>query len=180
MSKHRIKLSTPALKTRAQMEECVGQLRDLVIERNRLQLDAEAAHKAVDDKFGPPLAAYGKQIEERYELIRAWAEANPSEFGGRKSLEVTHGQLGWRTGQPTLKTLTGWTWDRVLEKLKSLPGLSHYLRVKEEVNKQAILNDREGMGPDALRNLGVRVVQDEVFYVEPRLDEPTNAQVSAA
>lgn len=178
MSKARIKLTAPALRSRAEMEAMVGKIRELTIERNQKVLAREEAKKSIDDEHGPAIEKLNRELEEKTELCRCWAEANPSEFGERKSLDITHGLLGWRTGQPTLKTLSGWTWDRVLDNLQKDPVLKFYIREKPEVNRQQILADRETLGPDGLRNLGVKVVQEESFFVEPRLEELENRQVA--
>jgi phage host-nuclease inhibitor protein Gam len=69
-----------------------------------------------------------------------------------------------------LKTLPGWTFDRVLQTLKTAGALD-YIRVKEEVHKQNLLSDRESIGPERLREIGLRVVQEETFFVEPKLTE---------
>ena len=73
---------------------------------------------------------------------------------------------------PTLKTITGFTWDRVLEKIRV--AYVEFVRTKEEVNKQAILDQRDILGPDKLRQMGVRVVQEEPFFIEPKIEEPEN------
>ncbi len=49
--------------------------------------------------------------------------------------------------------------------------VSALVLVKEEVNKQSLLGDREQVGPDKLRLFGMRVTQSEDFYVEPKLTE---------
>jgi phage host-nuclease inhibitor protein Gam len=126
------------------------------------------------------LAEIDQRIKEKSTTVQSWAEANPSEFGALKSLDVTHAVIGWRTGQPTLKTLAGWTWDRVLEKL-NLVAASTYIRLKEEVNKAAILADRESLGAEKLRGMGMRVVQDESFFIEPKITETeSTVRVEAA
>ena len=172
----RIKLTHPAIKSRAQMEIVMAEVRGHTLERNRLQLASETRKKEIDDECGPKISALGKVIEERVELLRSWSEANPSEFAGLKSMQTPQGALGWRIGNPTLKTLAGFTWDRVLEKLQSLPKFAGYIAEKFTVNKQALLVDREQIPADELRAVGVRVVQDELFFVEPNIEEITNRQ----
>ena len=103
------------------------------------------------------------------EHARVWSEANPQEFGAVRSIETVHGTLGWRMGGPSLRTLPGWTWDQVKENLKAVSAMG-YIRVKEEVNKQNLLADRETISAEKLRELGVRVVQEESFFVEPKLN----------
>ena len=180
MVNKRIKLSRPAIKTRAEMEIILAEVRGHTLERNRLQLVSETRKKMVDDECGAQITVLVQIIEERVELLRGWAEANPAEFAGLKSLETPQGSLGWRIGNATLKTLSGFTWDRVLERLQALPKFAGYIRQKLEVNKQAILVDREQIPPEELRSVGVKIVQEELFFVEPNIEEIENRQTSSA
>jgi phage host-nuclease inhibitor protein Gam len=180
MATNRIKLTRPAIKSRAEMEIVLAEVRGHTLERNRLQLVSETRKKMVDDECGAQITVLVKIIEERVELLRGWAEANPAEFHGLKSLETPQGSLGWRVGNFTLKTLAGFTWDRVLEKFQSLPKFAGYVRQKFEVNKQAVLVDREQIPPEELRAAGLRVVQEELFFVEPNIEEIENRQTSSA
>lgn len=177
MKKNRIKFkqTATALKTRDEAELALNDICLTTITRNRAMLAMDAEITAVRERYEATINECNKFLEEKTELIRAWAENNPSEFKG-KSADFVHATIGWRIGQPTLKTLAGWTWDRVLEKLKSLPNLLHYVRTKEEVNKQAIISDREGIGSELLRLMGVKVVQEESFFVDPKLSDLDNKQ----
>jgi phage host-nuclease inhibitor protein Gam len=67
---------------------------------------------------------------------------------------------------PTLKTLKGWTWALVLERIGAL-RLTQYIRTKSEPDKEKLLADREKLG-DRLTEVGVQVVQAETFFVDPK------------
>lgn len=175
--KNRIKLTAPALKSRAQAEDTLRQVAEITLQRNQAQIDMDREITAIRERYEEAIGDANKSLEEKTELLRSWSESNPSEFNGLKSLELVHGLIGWRTGQPTLKTLSGWTWDRVLEKLKTLLR-TDYIRTKEEVNKQAIIADRETLTPQGLRDIGVRVVQDEGFFIEPKLEKLETKQAA--
>jgi len=170
MSK-RIKTTAPTLKTREEMEALVGDIA-------RLKTFQQQTTAMMDQRITEVRAEYEQQLSDAerdlapmVEAVRQWAEANPEAFGKHKSLDLLHGVIGWRVGMPTLKTLSGWTWDRVLEKLKSTyPGLT-FIRTKEEVDKASILAQRETLLDGDLRQMGVRVVQEETFFIEPKLTE---------
>src|SRR5262249_41068458 len=115
------------------------------------------------------LGGLDEQIAARVELAREWAEANLAAFGGGRSLELAQARIGFRTGQPQLKTLSGWTWQRGLGKAKALRSAGEFVGTKEEVNKQRILLEREEIGTEKLRELGVKVAQEEAFFVEPKM-----------
>lgn len=173
MSKNRIKLPTTIL-TRARAEEILGEIATLTIERRAQQNELDRELTFAREKYEEPLSALVKQIEEKTALLESWASANPGEFPKqRKSIELLHGTIGFRTGTPKLKTLAKWTWDRVLEKLKQLgKPVADFIRTKEEVNKEAIITavTTGTMLVGEERQWGCAVVQDEAFFVEPKLE----------
>jgi phage host-nuclease inhibitor protein Gam len=131
-----------------------------------LELEINAARA----KYEPQITAYCHEINDDFEACQRWAEANPSAFVPRKSLDLMHGVLGFRTGQPRLKLLSGTTWNRVLE-LLALNRLTDFIRQKQEPDKERILAERETLTDELLKRIGVKVVQDETFYIEPKREE---------
>lgn len=180
MSKKRLKVVAPVLKSRAEAEEALGQIRALTIQRNTAQCAREEELKKLDELFKEEIDTANAEIEALAEQLRVWSEANPGEFGTRRSVEWTHGTLGWRTGNPTLKTLPGFTWDRVLEKLLGNPLFAGFVRTKQEVDKATILAQREAIGAGDLKAMGVKVVQEEPFFVEPKIEDAPENRVKEA
>lgn len=179
MSK-RIKSTGPVIRSRAEADGMLGKIRAQVITRNELANLREAEIQKVDEQYRDDLTRLDRNIEEMTEQLRGWAEANPSEFAGAKSVAMTHGVIGWRIGNPTLKTLAGWSWDRMLEKLKSAATYAGFVRTKQEVDKASILAMRDSLLDGDLREMGVKVVQDEAFFVDPKIEETENRQVVPA
>lgn len=178
MSKNRIKVPALVIRSRAEMEQLAGQIVELKIKQQQFTAEMDDRINSVRAQFAAQLALLDDNMETAMEAARAWAEANPVEFNGAKSLELTQAVMGYRTGQPQLKTLSGWTWDRVLEKLKSLgAGAAQFVRTKAEIDKQGLLASRETLGPGMLREIGVRVVQEETFFVEPKLTQVEKREV---
>lgn len=115
-----------------------------------------------------------KQTELRnkaFDTLQAFAMENREDlFAKRKSMDTVHGSLGFRTCTPSLKPLKGFTWPSVLNMLKEF--LPEYVRVKEEPAKDKLLADREV--PEVqqlLSKVGLKVDQDETFFVEPKKEE---------
>ncbi|MFO1458247.1 MAG: host-nuclease inhibitor Gam family protein [Verrucomicrobiota bacterium] len=177
MSKHRIKHIAPAISTRTEAEQTLGAIRDLTIHRNQLLLKQEAEIKAVQDKYADSLQIIEKQLERNTELLSGWAEGNPSEFGKSKSLDMTHGKLGWRTGMPKLVKKSKATWDALVETVCDLLG-SDYIRIKKEVNREAIVDARATIPPERLQKCGLSIVQEETFFVDPNLEEIENRRTT--
>ena len=175
---NRVKIKITAPATREAMESLVGDIAALKLEEQRLKNEMDAQLQVVRENYEGRLADNNDQLAARMPHALAWAEAHAEEFGGKKSLELLHGVIGWRTNPPSLKPLKGWTWATVLDKIKSLPAMIQYVRTKEEVAKDTILADREVLG-DGLRVIGCRVVQEDEFFIEPKLTK-TEARVTEA
>jgi phage host-nuclease inhibitor protein Gam len=168
----RIRRTAPVVATRADAERVLGELAADTAEQTRLQAELDAELVAIRQKYEGQIDTLAKKIEGATGLLQSWAEANTSEFGDKKSLELLHGRLGFRTGNPKLKTLAGWTWDRVKETL--VRNFSGHIRTKTEVDKEGLLAAHQRHEIDAadLRAVGVKVVQDEAFFIEPKVDAP--------
>lgn len=139
----------------------------------------------IREKYADKLAILTAEKELAFDTLQAFATENQYElFSKKKSLDMVHGVIGFRTGTPKLKTLKGFTWASALNLVKSfLPG---YIRQTEEIAKDKLLADREvevmlgggdpnnrGYRPlrEQLVECGIQVTQEEAFYVEPKKEE---------
>lgn len=105
--------------------------------------------------------------QKAYETAQAYCKQNKDAlFCQRRSIGTMHGIAGFRLGTPKLKTETG-NWDNVLNTLKE--KLPRYVRTTEEPARNLLLADRykENIAP-MLVEMGVHVVQEEIFYIEPK------------
>jgi phage host-nuclease inhibitor protein Gam len=177
MKINRSKQNQPVIQGREALESLIGEIAAIKNHQRLLTAAMDAQIQSVRALFEGELAAQSESLEEKIAHARAWSEANPQEFGDGRSIQTVHGIIGWRMGGPSLRTLAGWTWDRVKENLIAVQAVE-YIRVKEEVNKQNLLADRDAIGAEKLREFGMRVVQEESFFVEPKLTEiPGDPQV---
>jgi phage host-nuclease inhibitor protein Gam len=91
-------------------------------------------------------------------------------FSRKKSLDMTHGTIGFRTGTPKLKTLKGFTWAAALQLVKDY--LPAFVRTTEEIAKDKMLAERDTEGMmEQMAKCGIAVTQDETFYVEPKKED---------
>lgn len=183
MKKTRIKTAAlPKAVSRDEAERIVGSITTLTIQRNSLAADMDAEVTAARARYEVTLSNTEARIEALTEQVRDWALANPEEFGKKKSIEMIHGVIGFRTGMPKLKTLAGWTFARVLDSLKGLPWGGAFTRIKEEVDKEGILSafSSENLTPGELREIGVRIDQEESFFVDPAVTETDARRATVA
>jgi len=121
--------------------------------------DELAVVKARWEAAADPLRA---QIAALTQGVQTWAEANRDSLtqGGKvKTAALATGELVWRLRPPSVR-VTGA--EAVLDALRRL-GLARFIREKEEVNKEAILNE-----PAAVAHVpGIAISQGEDFVVVP-------------
>ena len=161
----------PAIQTKEELESAAGDVSGLLLELSRVKAEMDAKLLTVREEYEAYISRLNSAIEPRLEDIRNWAERNRlSAFAERRSLELLHATIGFRTGQQKLALLKGMKWAAVLDMLKIRLG-GRYVRTKTEPDKERLLADREILGKDKLRELGLEVVQDEAFLLEPRRDD---------
>ena len=137
----------------------------------KITADIELQCAKIREKYALRLAELDDEKKLAFDTLQSFATENQADlFTKKKSLEMAHGVIGFRTGTPKLKTLKGFTWASALQLVKEfLPG---YVRQTEEIAKDKLLADRdvEAMAP-GMAKCGIQVVQEEAFYVEPKKEE---------
>ena len=154
-----------------QMEQAFADYAKADARQQKITAEIDIQMAKIREKWQDELTKLAETKDNAFDILQAYALENRDElFSKRKSLETTHGTLGFRTGTPTLKTRKGFTWASVLEMLKEF--LPNYVRTKEEPAKDKLLADREDEEVAALfPKVGVTVVQDETFFVEPKKED---------
>lgn len=138
-------------------------------QRITAKMDVEITR--IREKYQDDLAKLQEVKDKSFEAMQVFATENKDElFAKKKSLDMVHGVLGFRTGTPKLKTRKGFTWGAVTNLLREfLPG---YVRVTEEPAKDRLLSDREiPEVADLFPKVGIFVDQDETFFVECKKEE---------
>jgi phage host-nuclease inhibitor protein Gam len=176
----RITRKITAVPTRDQMEVLVADIRHLKIGLLKLNAERESLIKQIDDRLGPKMSSLTELIEEKSAEIQLWAEANPRDFEKRKSLELTHGTIGFRTGTPKLALLSrAWNWAKALAEVQM--RLPNFVRSSPEIDKEALIAQRHDQAIQiTLPKCGLQVTQDEGFFIEPKIDEVELTQKQAA
>jgi phage host-nuclease inhibitor protein Gam len=174
----RIKLPLVTLATRADAEAAMRDLANTANNARKITAMRDAAVLAINEKYEPALAECAQAIATKSDALRAWAEANPSEFPkDRKSIQFPGGLLGFRTGTPKLVLLNRkWTWKTATQAV--LNNLLPFIRREPEIDKEALIAQREDpVIAETLPKCGLKVTQEETFYIEPALTD-TDARQS--
>ena len=184
--KARIKTTLKQIESRDDAEGAMRALASLENNRRLLLGRRDEEILKINQTFEGGLVLLGQQIAVQFDALRLWAEGHPEEFPkDRKSVVLLSGVLGYRTGTPKLALLSRtWTWIKVVCALKGA-GLQTFVRLKEEVDKEGLLAahstaTNKVASAGQLQTVGLKVVQEETFFVEPDLSKFEERQVAAA
>lgn len=128
----------------------------------RLEIEMNTVMTRLKEEYEQKADPMRRRIDAAQCGIQAYCEANRMELtanGRVKTHQFTTGEVQWRTRPPSVR-ITGE--EAVMFSLRSL-GLMKFIRVKEEINREAILNE-----PDQVVGVpGIRISQAEDFVVTP-------------
>lgn len=156
--------------SREEMEEAMHGYAVADAEQRSLMAEMDGKLADIREEYSQRLQELDIEKDEAFEKLQAYATENREEhFSKRKSMETTHGTIGFRVGQPQLKPGKGMTWAGVLELLK-LKG-REYIRTVEEVAKDKLLAERSAEETQSIMSAcHIDVVQKETFFVEPKTE----------
>lgn len=159
--------------TQEQMEQAFAEFATADARSQQITSKMDVEITRIREKYQDDLLKLSEVKERNFDIMQTFAVENRADlFSKRKSIETVHGVLGFRTGTPKLKTLKGFTWPSVTNLLKEF--LPAYVRTVEEPAKDRLLADRDNEEvADLFAKVGIKVDQDETFFVEPKKEEVT-------
>ena len=170
--KKRHKPNIPLL-TQEEVDDHLRQLGVLEADLDIVRANAEKELSKVRERFGRQEYPLTQQIESVKEKITHYLEYHRADFQDKRSRELKHGSIGWRKiRSDKLRVIQ----KKALASLKNL-GLSNFIRIKEEVNKDA-LADHIKKHPEFLDRIdGVTKPEEkeECWFEARREPEPANS-----
>lgn len=158
--------------TKAEALELVKQHSAAVhsLEQLRAKMDSEL--DKVRKRYTEQMAQHQTTVNESFAAIQQYAlEYREDEFKAKKSQDWGVALVGFRIGAPATKLRKGFTWASVMTMLKE-KDLKQFLRTKEEVNKEMMLEHREDEEmAEQLSQCGVIFDQGETFYIDVKQEE---------
>lgn len=140
----------------------IGEIGRAQRERARIQAAMGDEIAEIKARYEAEALPHGDVIRTRAAAVQAWCEANRGALtreGKVKTASFVTGEIRWRLSPPRVVVRAA---DIVIGLLRER-GLTRFLRVKEEVNREAILVE-----PDAVAGVpGVRIEQVEEFVIVP-------------
>jgi hypothetical protein len=188
-------------RTEEEMKVMVRRTVAAQLELEGLISQRDAAQIAAAAPFATAISDLQNTLARNLELLETWSAQNPTTFGEAKSIAVDSHRMGWKLGNWKTQLKSKVTWDAVVQKLRgwinaarpvNLPADKEerdairlraafakiWLRAKVAIEpaKDAMIAAREDeQGKALLTEIGVKVVQDEDFYLAPDRDGQAEA-----
>lgn len=157
------------IESRGEMELLVSMIIQLQNQHDEKLVKLNKAIHKIKSVYDVKITQLEENIDELKLVAQDWFNRNlPQEE--KKSIEMVHGIVGYRTPPPALKLLKGWTWEKVLAKLEA-EDPDQYIRYIKEVDKETLLAHRGILAP-AFQSYGLKVSQKDKFFVDPIRTEP--------
>lgn len=150
-----------ACNSREQAQSAIKQLGDLQREHARITTELNDAIARITEAEAPRLDALRQRMDTLQAGVQTWCEANREQLCGKgKTANLITGEVAWRIRPPSVR-VTGE--ESVIDLLKRM-ALGRFVRTREQVNKEAILNE-----PEAVAGVpGIKVVSGvEDFVITP-------------
>lgn len=152
----------PVPQTRDQVVEAIAEIGRRQRERSRIQAAMNDELAALKQRYEQEAAPHASVITDLASGVQTWCEAHRDELtqaGKTKTANLASGEIRWRVRPPSVAVRS---LETVLQALRDL-RLSRFIRVKEELNKEAVLAE-----PEAVKHVkGITVTQKEDFVIVP-------------
>lgn len=161
----------PVPQNRDQVAAHIREIGERQRELSRIQAAMNDELAVVKERFELLAAPHAQRVDVLTQGVQIWSEANRdtlTQGGKTKTAAFATGEIAWRLRPPSVR-ITGA--EAVIDALRRL-GLKRFIRSKDEVNKEAILNE-----PEAVTHVpGINISQGEDFIVTPFEAELAEAQ----
>ncbi len=159
-------INAPVPQDDSEAREAIREIGDLGREALRLKAEMNDKIAELQQEYGEKVAPINDQMLAKQEGLKIFAEANRARLtnnGKVKFHRFATGEISWRL-RPAKVSIRGK--DAVIDAIKAAKLGKKFLRIKEEINKDAMLE--KSNRPLAAAIKGVTIGSDgEDFIVEP-------------
>ena len=141
-------------------------------ELSAIEAEVNEEINRVKSKYQEKITTLKEELKEPFETLEVYANEQQDNWGKKKSYELLHSVIGFRTGTPKVDKKKGFTWEAVVELLKKNRVFKPFIRTVEEVNKEAILAEKnESLIGKLKEDCFITIVQEETFYVTAKAEQ---------
>jgi phage host-nuclease inhibitor protein Gam len=169
--------------SREALDAAVAEVATLKIQYAAAKADMELEIARVQERHQEQMLSLGKRIEVREAGVFVYCQQHRAQlFPDKKSIDFLLATVGFRTEPPSVEKCSRKdTWTAIAQRLEALAWGGRYVNTPEpEVDKKALLADREKLSLEQLSAAGLRFEQDELFYIAPKSEVAARTVLAAA
>ena len=163
------------IQTESELRAAARRIALLTVELGNLKARQDEEIVNIRDTFAGPIEVADKSLKAEIAAAKAWAIEHKAEFRDPRSKDLGLASIGFRDGMPKLRILGKLAVDEVINRCLSMFPRRDYVRTVDELNRAAIIADRDKLTKDEQTALGVAIEQDEAFFVEVKLEDACRA-----
>jgi phage host-nuclease inhibitor protein Gam len=167
------KIEPCIITSRAALEATVADVVKLKLVHAQATARMEQEIAELQKRHQENLLTLARLIETKEAGVYVYCSKRRAElFPERKSLDLLLATVGFETTPPRVEKRSGKdTFGKIGLRLEGLDWGAAYVRYPEpEINKEKILADRAKLTPEQLQEAGLRIEQDENFFIRPKSD----------
>jgi phage host-nuclease inhibitor protein Gam len=169
----RQKLEPCIITSRAALEAVVADIVNLKLQNTQATAAMEREIADVQKRHQEMLLGIARQIKAREAGVYVYCHKNRKElFAEKKSLDLLLATIGFELTPPRVDKISARdTFGKIGLRLENLDWGSAYVRYPDpEINKEKLLADRAILKPEQLQEAGLKIDQDENFFIRPKSD----------
>lgn len=141
----------------------------------RIEVKMNEEINRIKSKYTDEITALTNAQVHPTEVLNVFATEQQKNWGKKKSFELMHSIIGFRTGTPKVTKNKKYTWEGITDIVKE--AFPELVRTKDELNKEAIiaLSKNEEEFSDVREQCFIDVIQEETFYVEEKKEAISEA-----
>lgn len=174
--KRKTKTISSTIEDREGLERRVGEYASASAKLAELEAEMNLKLADVRKEFEERISGLSDETGSLFEDIQAYCSLHPEEFtNGKKSIDLLHGTVGFRTGMPRLTMPRGAKEEDICANMLSLPSVERFVRRTYVIDRAAVISILTAQTTEescrVLASLGFKVSQAERFYIDPNFDE---------
>lgn len=156
--------------TRELAEQAMSSFAEAANEVSTIEAKMNVEIQEIRDRYQDKLNKLNEAKDEQVEVLEVYAYEQKDSWGKKKSAELLHGTIGFRTGTPKVKFDKGFNSKSVTAILKE--QFPDYVRTVDEMDKEKLIANREEDGFETIcKKAHIQVVQEETFFVESKAEQ---------
>lgn len=163
------------IKTEAELRDTVRRIALLTVDLGKLRAELDEKIMVLRDSYAGHIEAADKALKADVAAAKAWAIEHKAEFRDPRTKDLGLASIGFREGMPKLRILGKLCVEDIIQRCLGLFPRRGYVRTTDELNRAAIIADRDKLTKEEQTALGVAIEQDEAFFVEIKLEDATRA-----